>query len=131
MQYTATFNVQGRSINLDITRTIEAATHDGRSVWRVVDESQSPMGTSVDTVAVDKADLTPVRRSAGGQGSMEISYTDAAITGQMSVMGQTMEIDKSLDAPVLGDGPGLELALAGLDLSEGYSTTYRVFNPQQ
>ncbi len=62
---------------------------------------------------------------------MTLSYTDAAITGTMSGMGQTIEIDKALDAPVWGDGPGLELALAGLDLSEGYSTTYRVFNPQQ
>ena len=131
MQYTATVNMQGRSIDLDVTRTIEEATHEGQAVWRVVDESQSPMGASVDTFAVDRAALTPVRRSAGGQGSMTLRYTDDAITGQMSGMGQTLDIDRSLDAPVLGDGAGLELALAGLDLSAGYTATYRVFNPQQ
>ena len=38
-----------------------------------------------------------------------------------------MPIDIKLEAPVLGDGAGLELTVAGLPLKDGYATTLRVF----
>jgi len=129
--YKMSFTVQGRSLELTTERTIAEATHNGADVWQVVDATSSPMMDATDSLMLDRATLRPVARVAKGQGTITLSYADDQITGEMNAMGQTMAIDKSLDAPVLASGSGMEMTLAALPLDEGYETTVRVFDYQQ
>jgi dipeptidyl aminopeptidase/acylaminoacyl peptidase len=130
MQYTTKLQVMGQELAIDVTRTIEAGTVDGRDVWRVIDVSVLPMGTITDTLELDKATLVPVRRSAGGLGSIKLTYREKTITGEIGFQGQSMPVNVELEAPVFAGGSGLELSLAGLPLAEGYETTLRTFNPE-
>jgi len=131
VEYTTSLSIQGRSLELTTTRTIAEAMHEDQSAWRIVDDISSPMMNASDTLLVDRATLRPLARHVKGQGTVQLSYSDDAITGQMQAMGQSMDIDKSLEAPVLASGSGMELAMAGLPLEEGYETTLRTFNYQQ
>ncbi len=133
MTYALTLQTMGQEIALDMNRTIEAATFEDRPVWRVVDAVTLPpqMGgsTALDTFDVDKGTLRPVRRDVVGMGSMSFRFTDEAITGKLSNMGQTLPVNVTLEAPVIGDGAGLELVVAGLPLAAGYTTTLRLYDP--
>lgn len=131
VEYVTSLSVQGRQLELTTKRTIAEASNNEQTAWRIVDDVTSSMMNASDTLLVDRTTLRPVRRHASGQGTVELSYSDDAITGQMQAMGQSMDINKSLDAPVFAGGSGLEIAIAGLPLEEGYETTLRNFNYQQ
>jgi len=128
MQYTTSFSVQGRDINVDVTRTVK----QHGEVMHIIDQAQTPMGAAVDTFVVDAETLMPQRRSTKqGAATIALEYGEEQITGSMSgPMGQA-DIDKALDAPVLGDGGALEVYLSALPLADGYATTFRVFSFQQ
>lgn len=127
LRYKGSFAMGGQDIPMSVTRTVETARENGRDLWKVVDAAVLPMGTVADTFLVDRATLLPVRRNAGGLGEMTLTYGADAIAGRMGMAGQMSDVNVTLDAPVLGDGPGFELALAGLPLAPGYEATYRVF----
>lgn len=129
--YETSIEAQGRQASMTVTRTVETGTYDGQPIWRIVDESESGMSGGADTVIVDRQTLAPLHRMVSGRGHLSVSYTDTSVTGTMEARGRSVSIDRSLDAPVLGNGPGLELALAGLPLAEDYSTPLRTFNPTQ
>ncbi|UCC48868.1 MAG: prolyl oligopeptidase family serine peptidase, partial [Gemmatimonadota bacterium] len=130
MGYATKLQAMGQEMAIQATRTIEVATVDGREVWRVIDVSTLPMGTVIDTLELDKATLTPVRRTMGGMGVLKLSYSEMAITGEMGLPGQTVPINVELPAPVFAGGAGLEVSIAGLPLAEGYETTLRSFDPE-
>src|SRR5262249_10203720 len=121
--------VRGQKIDIQLTRSVEETTRDGRACWRVTNASTTPMGNSNDAFDVDRATLEPVARETTGRANIKIQYAKDRVNGQMAAGGQTMPVDVKLDAPVLGDGPAFEATLAGLPLAAGYSTTYRVFEP--
>jgi dipeptidyl aminopeptidase/acylaminoacyl peptidase len=129
--YTTKLQAMGQEMAIQATRTVEAATVDGREVWRVIDVSTLPMGTVIDTLELDKARLTPVRRSMGGMGVLKLNYSEMTITGEMGVPGQTVPVNVELAAPVFAGDAGLEVSLAGLPLAEGYETTLRTFDPER
>jgi dipeptidyl aminopeptidase/acylaminoacyl peptidase len=129
MKYSASMDMMGDTIEMQMTREIEEAMAAGRKCWRVTERVETPMGTSVDAFDVDRRTLEPVQREASGMGSMKLMYTHDAVKGEMGAQGRMMEVDVPLEAPVLGDGPGLIAVLAGLPLEVGYETTYRVFEP--
>ncbi len=131
LTYETAVEAQGRQMSMTVRRTVEAATHDGRAVWRIVDRNTSGMTSEADTVLVDRQTLAPVRRSVAGQGRLMIAYTDTSVFGTMQARGRSVPIDASFEPPVFDNGPGLELALAALPLDSTYSTTLRVFNPTE
>lgn len=128
LEYNFTMAVSGREMAMAMTRSIAATTAEGQALWLVVDAAQTPGGVVADSMWVDRQTLEPVRRRTGGGATITLSYSDTAITGEMDVGGQTTPIEVALDAPVFGEGPGMELALAGLPLAEGYRATFRVFD---
>ncbi len=130
LEYTITLQVMGQELTLNETRTIETATLDGQQVLRVTDVTTMPMATVVDTLDLDRATLMPIRRSVSGGATIQLSYTDEAITGEMGMQGQMTPVNVELAAPVFSDGSGLEMVMAGLPLEEGYKTTLRIFEPQ-
>lgn len=62
----------------------------------------------------------------------ELTFAEDAIGGSISAMGQEVEVDESLEAPVFGaGGADTEVASAALPLGEGYETRYRTYDVQQ
>ncbi len=129
--YETSIEAQGQQASATVRRTIDAATHAGRAVWRIIDQNMAGMQAGADTFLVDRQTLAPVQRSMSGQGRLTVSYSDTAVTGSLQARGRSVSIDASLDGPILGDGLALEIALAALPLTEAYSTTFRIFDPVQ
>ncbi len=130
LEYKGQMAVGPQTIDYTISRAIDAGEVEGRACWTIVDTSQTPMGTQTDTYTVDAGTLAPVKREvSAGAGTITLNYSAASIRGSMGQAGQSLDIDQPLEAPVMADGPGLEVALAALPLAEGYSTTLRYFEP--
>ena len=133
LRYHTTIAAAGQSLDLDVRRTIAAAEHEGRAVWRITEQYDMPAQfggvTSVDTFDLDRETLRPVRRFARAMMEMSFDYSDAAVTGAITGAGQHMPVDITLDAPVLADGAGFELALASMALERGFEGVVRFIDP--
>jgi dipeptidyl aminopeptidase/acylaminoacyl peptidase len=126
LTYAVAVEMGPQKLDMTMTRTIAACDAAGKPCWRISDVARSPMGEMSDAFDLDRATLRPVRRSAlSGPAKIDLVYGEQAITGTMAVMGQTRQVDIPLAAPVVGDGPGLDLTIAGLPLAQGYRTTVR------
>jgi dipeptidyl aminopeptidase/acylaminoacyl peptidase len=128
-KYAATMEVGTQKMSINVSRTIVAGDENGRKCWKVVDTAEIPGGKQIDTFSMDAKTLEPVARHVDGPGQIDLAYSPKAITGQMGAMGQKVEVNQSLTAPVLADGPGLELTVSALPLAEGYTTAIRYFDP--
>lgn len=125
-QYAVTIDLNGQSIAMETTQEV---TQGDDGLWHVIESAQSPMGTVVDSVRLAPPALTPVeRRINQGPMAIALNYSDDTIAGSMQMNGQTTPIEVPLDAPVLADGAGLNAFIPLLPLSEGYTTTYRIFD---
>lgn len=133
LQYTATIESGGGGMDLTLTHTLtEAESEEGQALWRVVNETETMMGASVDTFEVDRETMLPHRLySAAAQGTLELKYSPTRVTGQLDAGGQQIPINEALEAPVFGYGAALELTIATLDLDAGFDTTLRFFDPQR
>jgi len=133
LQYTATIESARGGMDLTLTHTLtEAESEEGQALWRVVNETETTMGASVDTFEVDRETLLPHRLySAAAQGTLELRYSRDRVTGQLDAGGQQVRIDEPLEGPVFGYGAALELTVATLDLEQGFDTTLRFFDPQR
>jgi dipeptidyl aminopeptidase/acylaminoacyl peptidase len=126
LTYAVTLEMGGRKAEMSMKRTIATCDAGGKPCWRITDLLKGPMGEISDAFDVDRATLRPLRRTANsGPAKIELAYSDQAITGTMQVMGQSTAVNVNLVAPVVGDGPGFVLAIAGLPLAPGYRTTVR------
>jgi dipeptidyl aminopeptidase/acylaminoacyl peptidase len=135
LRYHTSMELAGQRIDLEVQRAITEAVHEGRPVWRSIEQFSMPAAfggmASVDTFDVDRATLLPVRRHARSMATMEFDYHGDRIQGEMRAAGQTMPFNVALDAPVLGDGAGLDMALAGMPLAPGFETVVRTFSPAE
>ncbi len=128
--YAVAIEMGPQKFDMTMQRVITTCQEQGRACWRISDVAKSPMGNIDDVFDVDRATLLPIRRAATSPGGkMEMAYGEQAITGKMSGMGQDIALNVAMAAPVVGDGPGLMLAIAGLPLAEGYKTTVRQLEP--
>jgi dipeptidyl aminopeptidase/acylaminoacyl peptidase len=127
--YTTKMTMMGKEISIPSTRSIAEASLDGRKIWRVIEESTSPMGAGVDTLDMDGTTLLPIRR-AGNQGmaTMWFKFSKEAVEGKIVAGPQEMPINAKLSGPVLPEGAGIEIPVGTLPLAEGYTATVDVFN---
>lgn len=129
LTYRSMLEMRGDELEIELSRTVSQALYGSLPVWRVVDVMVTPRGTSIDTFDVDRQTLRPIRRHATGMGTMRLQYGPERVTGEITGNGRTIPVDVPLEAPVVGDGPGVEVFVMGLPLSEGYQTTLIVFTP--
>jgi dipeptidyl aminopeptidase/acylaminoacyl peptidase len=129
LEYAVSIEVHGQKIPMTVTRTLEEAQRDGRACWRVTDVTSGAMGASTDVFDLDRATLEPVAREVSGMGTMRITFARDKVSGEMGAGGRTMPLEAALEAPVFGDGAGLDVALAGMDLEPGFEATFRIFEP--
>jgi len=128
-QYGMAMQVGEQKFEMEMQRSVTAVERDGRTLWQIISKTQSPMGTGIDTIFVDQESLAPIaRRAQQGMGTIRVDYSDKVISGQMKMGPRDIPIEVKLDAPVLADGPGLEITLVALPLAEGYETTIRTFD---
>jgi dipeptidyl aminopeptidase/acylaminoacyl peptidase len=129
LTYATAFAMGPQKIQMDIVRTLAESKNGTQSCWRVTETSSGTMGGSTETFDLDRKTLAPVAHEASGMGSIKVSYTANAITGELSGGGQSIPVQVALEAPVLADGSGFEVTLAAMPLAPGYKTVYRVFEP--
>jgi dipeptidyl aminopeptidase/acylaminoacyl peptidase len=128
LAYAMTVRAMGREQQVNVTRTVTAATLDGRPVWRTVDAAAMGTVTTGDTLDVDKATLRPARRAASGGATINVTFSMAGATGEIGMAGQTMPVDVKASGPYFAEGAGVDLVMAGLPLAAGYETSLNVFS---
>ncbi len=129
LSYITTISTAGQELEMASTRTIAAAEYKDLPVWSVIDGASGPMGVVADTFYLDYQSLVPIHRSVvQGMTTVTIDYDDTGITGQIVAGPQTVPVSAKLDAPVLGDGGALDLALISLPLEVGFETIFRTFD---
>ncbi|MDH5198765.1 MAG: prolyl oligopeptidase family serine peptidase, partial [Gemmatimonadota bacterium] len=120
LTYSAMVKTMGQEQQYGSTRTVTAATFDGRPVWRIVEAVQAQGVTAADTVDVDKTTLIPVRRDATGGATVSLRFTDTRVTGKLQIGPQSVPIDLPLEGAVFGEGASRDALLASLPFSETY-----------
>ncbi|MDA8021297.1 MAG: S9 family peptidase, partial [Thermoanaerobaculia bacterium] len=124
--YSSTLSVQGQELTIEGTRLFEAAEEDGQAVLRLGTKASTPMGDASDDFVLDGQSLRPIRRTVKqGPATIELSYGDREVTGQMQAGPQQMPVKLDLEAPVFGSDAALDVVLSGLPLAEGYRTYLR------
>lgn len=137
LEYRAQVQRDDQSRTVNSVRTVAQALFQGYPVWRVVDVVMQPGDVSSDTFEVDGRTLLPVRRVAVGTASLTLRYGPAGVAGEMRVGAQKVPVLKETGdpgragRPLVGDGPGFDLYVAGLPLREGYQTVLRPFGGLQ
>jgi dipeptidyl aminopeptidase/acylaminoacyl peptidase len=129
MKYKLQMSMGQRKIELGATQVVERIEKKDKQRLRVTSTVKMPQGEQVDVIELDGRTLTPISRHVQGMAmaTIKLNYKEDAVTGEMNAGGSKMPIDKKLKAPVLGDGAGLELLIAGLPIEAGYATTVRIF----
>jgi dipeptidyl aminopeptidase/acylaminoacyl peptidase len=129
-----TFNYQGsvvagpRTFPISITQVIK---EEGQT-WVVSATTKQPGGEMVDTTTIAKGTLIPVKRSMKqGPMAMEITFEGAKASGTMAMGGEPKPFSVDLGGQAFADGAGANDVLACLPLAEGYSATFRNFDPMK
>lgn len=126
-KYQTTIAMGGQEMKMDVDQTITEA--DGN--WTITQSATSPMGNMSDKITLKKGSLAPVMREiAQGPATIKIAHADSKVSGSMNMGGNEKPIAADLEAPVFGDGVGLEVTLTQLPLSKDYETVVRTFDIQ-
>lgn len=129
MKYTGKAAVQGQEIDLEMVIDLIKAKRGDRTVWRIIGEQKSMMGSAVDTFDIDHQTLLPVYRGVKQAGTtVTVNYSEDAIDGIISMPGREMPLKSELEAPVYGSDTALDLVIASLPLAMGYKTSFRTFD---
>jgi hypothetical protein len=134
LSYDATVKTGGRSLDLSSTQTIAETTTEGGDTWTLVNTIETPRGPSTDSLVVDRSSLLPVSRHRSGGAMVDLTYTSASgttdVSGTVKTGGQTVRVSTRLKGPTLAGGVHDVIALSAMPLEPGFSTTLRVFSPQ-
>lgn len=128
-EYNIRIEVQGQSIPMTGKTTI--AEEAGN--WVVTELMSSPMVGEISMVATLEKGTLLSKRHVIKQGPVVIDYAIAGdkVSGKMTMNGSDKPIDVALEGPTMADGGGASQVLASLPLADGYSTTFRYFDPQK
>jgi len=126
--YQGRIEAGGQKIPLTIVATIE----DKGATWLVTDTAKMPMGDAVDVTTVDKATLVPRKRSIKqGPAAIELAFEGGKATGTVAIGGEPKPVSVDIGGDLFADGAGSFEAISALPLADGYSATFRNFDPQQ
>jgi dipeptidyl aminopeptidase/acylaminoacyl peptidase len=131
MAYETDVSMRGRSMNRSVTRTLMKGEQDGEPVWRVEDRASTPQGEVVETLVMHRTTLMPIEHTIDGPMMMEVTYDSTSAEGSLRAGRQSANLDETFDQPTLAGGPHLTLALAGMPLQEGYTTSMHTYNERQ
>jgi dipeptidyl aminopeptidase/acylaminoacyl peptidase len=119
-KYVIKIETGGRTINLNLNRSVERTNINGKGVIQVIDESSGTMSGS-DTLELDAKTLLPVNRSIKqGQAIINLAFTADSVEGIIDMGTRKVPVNIKTQKPVITDGAGVELALRSLPLTAGY-----------
>jgi hypothetical protein len=126
--YRATLQMNGSTINLSSTSDVKEQDDS----WLVTETMRTPIGDVTDTAVLDKTSLVLRKRTLlQGPATMEYEVKNGKAAGEMTLMGaQSHPIATDVYGDLYADGPGAALAIALLPLADGYTTSFRNFDPQ-
>jgi hypothetical protein len=134
LSYDATVKTGGRSLDLASTQTIAETSTGGTDTWTLVNTIETPRGPSTDSLVVERLSLLPVSRYRSGGLMVDLTYTAASgttdVSGTVKTGGQAVSVSTRLEGPTLAGGVHDVIALGAMPLEPGFSTTLRVFFPQ-
>jgi len=114
---------------MELTGSTEIKEENGR--WAIVETMNTPMGAVVDRGEIDK-DTLVLRKRSIVQGPLTISYEskDGKVQGEMKMNDQPKPFTADVGGELFADGPGSMNVAAALPLADGYTASFRNFNPQ-
>ena len=125
--YNAVVKMGSNEIKMKLSTEIK----EDQGQWVAIDRMETPMGEMSDSGTLDKKTLSLLSRSvAQGPVTIDLHFQDGKATGKLSMNGQDKPIAADLGGALYGDGPASSQVLAALPLQEGYSATFRNFDPQ-
>jgi dipeptidyl aminopeptidase/acylaminoacyl peptidase len=124
--YAVTIEMGSQKMALKLTTTIT----DGGASWTAINQMETPGGTSTDTATIEKGTLLlRKRKMTQGPAIIDLDFTGDKAVGKMSMGAQDRTISVDLGGSLFADGPGEDQVIAALPLAEGFTTTYRNFDP--
>jgi dipeptidyl aminopeptidase/acylaminoacyl peptidase len=126
--YKASFAVSGQTIPL----TIKSEIKEENGAWTVTDTAQFPQGPVIDVTTIEKGSLLLKRRVINqGPIVIELNVTANKLSGTTNMSGKSTPIDVDPGGALFADGAGAFDVLASLPLADGYSLSFRNFDPQK
>jgi dipeptidyl aminopeptidase/acylaminoacyl peptidase len=114
---------------MEMTGTTEIKEENGR--WVIVETTNTPMGAAVDRGEIDK-DTLVLRKRTIRQGPVTIDFesSNGKVKGEIKMNDQPKPFTIDTGGELFADGPGSLNVVATLPLADGYSTSFRNFDPQ-
>ncbi len=123
-EYSLDLNVRGQTMELASERIVERGTREGRDVWLVIENTQTPAGPAADTTWLDPTTLQPIARQVHqGPTTVALQFTEDGVTGAIDAGAQQMNVNVTSEDPLFGDGASFNLAVGAMPLEDGYVTT--------
>jgi hypothetical protein len=123
--YDAHFEINGRLVPLEYTRTIKAQG----GAWLVVETVKMASYTAIDSALVARKTLIPRRRVfRDPTAAVDLQFVGRRVSGTIVSKGQTVPIDADMGGVPFADGPAGPDAVAALPLAQGYTTEFRTFD---
>jgi len=127
-KYAGTLSLQGQ--NMPLTSTTEVKEEGDALIVNAA--FKLPMMEGSDRATYAKDTFVPRSRSTQqGPVTIELTYEGTKAKGTLAMNGQNREMNVDLGGQAFGDGAGQDLALASLDLKEGFSVTFRVLDAEK
>jgi|GEM_PF-6625431 len=101
-----------------------------RVVERVIVYDYGAAGRVVDTTMSDASTLAPImERTRKTSGDIVLDFSPGLVRGSMTRSGATRQINDTLPAPAF-NSTDLELVVRSLALREGFSTAFKIYDPE-
>jgi dipeptidyl aminopeptidase/acylaminoacyl peptidase len=127
-KYQAKIAMGAQEMALKLSTEIKA----GNGGWTAIDTMDTPMGQAVDTAVLDKDSLAlRTRRITQGPMTSNFDFAGDKAAGSVNMGGKESPVSVDLGGALFADGPGAPQSIAALPLGDGYTTTFRNFDPQK
>jgi len=127
-KYKATLEAGGQKMDLKV----DTAIKDDGSVWTATETVDTPQGTVTDVASLEKSTLVLKKRSLkqGTDAVVDLDFNGNQAAGKMTINGQEKPVAVDLGGPLFADAAGSGQVIACLPLADGYTTSFRNFDPQ-